>query len=312
MGIYSGCPRAQQKSKDSFQKQTKKRVKRIQVQFPALHQERSKWPAHSPPTVTHAHCWQQLGTGPTDSAARPKMNKNLAGASLLVSLHWYIKPEDKRQHQVPCGISQQGSSPISNLRDCGDLYLWICFSIHFPFNDAEERSVSTKEDVSVTWHCSGSWQQSGCCLELAGKISVIGFVVGFLRKEKTAGTDNWFNSEHTMPSRNKCSQRFLSKTCNFPNVLLESAFSCMAIPCIPGTSVAWTWRWTPSLLRSPCGTLGLQYPMGDVSQGNTAHKVWSTLSVSKSHRMDEVGGASGPVHGQSRVSHSGFLRAVSS
>lgn len=177
----------------------KKKVKRIQVVFPALHEERSKRPAHNPPMVTHARCWHQLGTGPTDSAARPKIDKNPAGASLPVSLHWYIKPQEKRQHQVPRGISQQGSSPISDLRDCGDLYLWVCFSVHFPFNDAEERSVNTKEDVSVTLHWSGFWQQSGCCLELAGKIAVVGFVVGFLRKEKTASNDNLLNSEHTEP-----------------------------------------------------------------------------------------------------------------
>lgn len=82
--------------------------------------------------------------------------------------------------------------------ETGDLYLWICFSVHFPFNDAEERSVNTKEDVSVTLHHSGFWQQSGCCLQLAGKITVVGFVVGFLRKEKTA-SNNWFNSEHAEP-----------------------------------------------------------------------------------------------------------------
>lgn len=166
--------------------------------FPALHEEKSKRPAHSPPRVTHAHWWQQLGTGPTDSAARPKMNKNLAGASLPVSLHWYIKPGEKRQHHVPCGISQQGSSPISDLRGSGDLYLWMCFSVRFPFNDAEERNVNTKEDISVTPYCSGFWQQSDCCLKLAGKITMVGFVGGFLRKEKTASTENRFNSGHKM------------------------------------------------------------------------------------------------------------------
>lgn len=196
MRTYSGCPRLII-ARTVFRR--KKKVKKIQVLFPALHEERSKRPSHSPPTVTHAHCWQQLGTGPTGSATGLKMNKNLAGASLPVSLHWYIKPGEERQHHVPCGISQQGSSPISDQRACGDLYLWICFSIHFPFNDAEERRINTQEDVSVTLHHSGLWQQSGCCLELAGKITVVGFVVGFLRKEKTARTDNWFNSEHTKP-----------------------------------------------------------------------------------------------------------------
>ena len=63
-----------------------KKKEKLQVLFPPLLEERSRRPAHSPVVVTHALCWHQLGAGPADSAARPKMNKNAAGASLPVSL----------------------------------------------------------------------------------------------------------------------------------------------------------------------------------------------------------------------------------
>lgn len=71
-------------ARTAFKKE--KKVKKIQVLFLALHEERSKRAAHNPPTVTHAHCWQQLGSGPTDSAARPKMNKNLPCLSLSMDI----------------------------------------------------------------------------------------------------------------------------------------------------------------------------------------------------------------------------------
>lgn len=221
----------QSSSRTAFKRKKKAKKKKIQVLFPALHEEKSKRPAHSPPRVTHAHWWQQLGTGPTDSAARPKMNKNLAGASLPVSLHWYIKPGEKRQHQVPCGISQQGSSPISDLRGSGDLYLWMCFSVHFPFNDAEE-IMSTQRKIYLSLHTalvSGSSQTAAW--NWLEKLLWLVLLVVFWGKKKLPAlrTD--------LTQGIKCSQIFSSKTWKFPNVLLESAFSCMAIPCVPGTSV---------------------------------------------------------------------------
>lgn len=61
------------------------------------------------------------------------------------------------------------------------------------------------------------------------------------RKKLPAMITYWTQSIQSHKEK-KCSQRFSSKTWNLPNVLLESAFSCMAIPCVPGTSVAWSWR----------------------------------------------------------------------
>lgn len=87
------------------------------------------------------HLWSHLHTAGTNLALVlqtqqqgqkwTKMNKNAAGASLPVSPSIYQAWGKQRQHQASRGISQQGSSPITDLRDCGDLYLWICFQIIF-------------------------------------------------------------------------------------------------------------------------------------------------------------------------------------
>lgn len=144
MRIYSECPRAHH-SKDSFQK-GKKSLKNPSAVSSSAWGEVQKGSSQS----THGYPCTLLAAAWLWSYRLSSKAKNEQKSSLLVSLHGYIKPGDRRQHQVPRGISQQGSSPTEDLRDCGDLCLWICFSVCFPFNDAEERSVSTKEDVSVT------------------------------------------------------------------------------------------------------------------------------------------------------------------
>lgn len=179
MRIYSGCPRLII-VRTAFRR--KKKVKKIQVLFPALHEERSRRPSHSPPTVTHAHCWQQLGTGPTGSAAGLKMNKNLAGASLPVSLTDTSSLGKRDSIMFHVGFLSRAPLPFQ-IRDCGDLYLWICFSIHFPFNDAEER----KED-----------QHKGRCICHSAPLwflAAIRLLLGIGEKNYCAWFCCWFSKE---------------------------------------------------------------------------------------------------------------------
>lgn len=159
------------------------------------------------------------------------------------------------------------------------------FSAHFAFNDAEERGVNSREDVSLIPCCSGFWQQAGCCLQLgqAGRNAVADFVVF---------TDNLL--PHSIKSGWKgkmCPKAFLKslgKSHLGPSkcLLLHGHTQC--------PRGAWTWR---ALIRGACRHLELQYPVGDVHLGNTAHEAWSRLKVlqfpAATERVAEAGGTSG-------------------
>lgn len=135
-------------------------------------------------------------------------------------------------------------------------------------------------------------------MKLARKNRVLGFVVGFLGKEKNANTDNSLAQSIQSCKVKKCTQRFSSKNLK-PSKYHHDASECLllhGIPCVPGWLGPGDKHHLPSL-GVLVGVSGCSIPW-EVS-------IWGTqlikrvlgerypASVSKNQSTAEAGGASG-------------------